>query len=80
MVGMRFAEAGMLGRRNSTADVGLVSEFGGEVVLMGDSLPLCVGEGTGGGARFGTRAGVVALFVERLDKFASPGKAIAPGD
>ena len=55
MEGTRFAEAGMLGRRNSVADAGLVSGIGGgEMVVIGDARSLCVkGGGTGGGALFG---------------------------
>jgi hypothetical protein len=78
MVGMRFAEAGMLGRRNSTADEGLGVELSGDVVLTGDARSLCVDDGTGGGALFGTGLCVAPPSTDRLGRFASPGKAIAP--
>jgi hypothetical protein len=40
MVGIRFAEAGTLGRRNSIADEGLELESSGDVVVTGDACSL----------------------------------------
>lgn len=53
MVGVRFAEAGMEGRRNSVAEEGLGSEGEEERAFMGEDCSLCVMEGMEGGALFG---------------------------
>jgi hypothetical protein len=68
MVGMRFAEAGMLGRRNSVADAGLVSEPVGDVTLIGD--------GVAGDDLLGECCDL--SLVDRPGSLVSPGRAIPP--
>jgi hypothetical protein len=80
MVGMRFAEAGMMGRRKPSAEAGMVSDAGDQgAVVIGEVRSLCVkGGGTGGGALFGAEVRAVTSSMAKADKFARPGNAIAP--
>jgi hypothetical protein len=76
MVGMRFAEAGMLGRRNSVADAGLVSEPVGDVTLIGDACSLCENDGVAGDDLLGECCDL--SLVDRPGSLVSPGRAIPP--
>jgi hypothetical protein len=78
IVGTRFTEAGMLGRRNSVAEAGLRSEPVGDMALTGDARSLCVDDGTAGGALLGAAAYCDSLFIDNPGNLVSPGRAIPP--
>jgi hypothetical protein len=76
IVGMRFAEAGMLGRRNSVAEAGLRSEPVGDVTLIGDACSLGEKDGVAGDDRLGEYRD--SSLVDRPGSLVSPGRAIPP--
>jgi hypothetical protein len=78
IVGTRFTEAGMLGRRNSVAEAGLRSEPVGDMALMGDACSLCEDDGTAGGALLGAVAYGDSSLIDNPGSLVSPGRAIPP--
>lgn len=74
-MGTRFAEAGILGRRNSTAEEGFGPALDGDMVVTGELCSLWVKAGGAGATFLGT---VSSATVVKDGSLASPGNAIAP--
>ena len=74
MVETRFAEAGILGRRNSTAEEGFGSALSGDAIVTGELCSLWVKDGV----RTTFLGTASSPTVVKDGKLASPGNAIAP--